>query len=436
MEKTFIGYHPFDHQIAVHNFIESIGPKAGYIICVKAKRQVGKSALIEQELLRTAINNPGSVSILLTLTYPNAKKIYDEMLNGISGTGVLIKETSSDLQFQFINGSQIIFKSCVLKDRLRGYTVKNGGILCIDEAAYIPDDIFGIVSPWCDVHKANIIMVSTPRLKQGFFYEYYNEGVNESSKNVKSFDFNDYDTSFLLSSDKLELYRKLMPRNQFVSEYLGQFVDDLGSVFDLSKPVFITNEQPLDDIFIGIDWAVGHNGDYTAVSAFDSSATQAGLDYTNDLSPTEQIQWISNIIHSKYSSKKIINIIAETNSIGNVYIADLKKAIGPQYNITEFTTSNSSKREIIEYMIKRVNEGSVKFLNDSEFYRQLAAYMMEITKSGQITYNGLTGTHDDLVMASAFALYGVKQLESNGNYTIRFNHKSPNIKRKLYEKYR
>lgn len=436
MEKTFIGYKPYDHQRVVHQFIEEIGPDAGYIICCKAKRQVGKSALIEQELLRSAINNPKSVSILLTLTYSNAKKIYDEMLNGIKGTGVLTKESSSELQFQFVNGSTIIFKSCVLKDRLRGYTVKNGGILVIDEAAYIPDDIFGIVSPWCDVHKANMILVSTPRLKQGFFYEYYNEGLHNDSKNVKSFDFNNYDTSFLISSDKLDLYRKLMPKNQFVSEYLGQFVDDLGSVFDLSKPVFITNELPLNDILIGIDWAVGHNGDYTCVSAFDTAAVQVGIDYTNDLSPTEQIQWISNIIHSKYASKKIINIVAETNSIGNVYISDLKKAIGTNYPITEFTTSNSSKREIIEYMIKRVNEASIKFLNDSELYAQLSAYMMEVTKSGQITYNGLAGTHDDLVMASAFALWAIKQLEANNNYSIRFNHKSSNIKRKLYEKYK
>lgn len=435
MDKTYIGYKPFAHQAAVHKFIEEIGSGAAYIICCKAKRQVGKSALIEQELLRSAINYPNSVSILLTLTYPNAKKIYDEMLNGIKGTGVLTKETSSELQFNFVNGSQIIFKSCVLKDRLRGYTVKNGGILVIDEAAYIPDDIFGIVSPWVDVHKANMILVSTPRLKQGFFYEYYNEGLNKNSKNVKSFDFNDYDTSFLLSSDKLELYKKLMPKNQFISEYLGQFVDDLGGVFDLSKPVFRTNEETSDDIFIGIDWAVGHNGDYTCVSAFDSYGIQVGIDYANDMSPTEQIQWISNIIHSKYANKNIINIIAEANSIGNVYIADLKKAIGSSYNITEFVTSNSSKREIIEYMIKRVNEASVKFVNDTELYNELGAYMMEITKGGGVTYNGHL-QHDDLIMASAFALYGIKQLETNNNYSIRFNSHNKNTRRHFYEKYK
>lgn len=418
MIKTYIGYKPYEHQRAVHEYISLIGPKAGNIICVKSKRQCGKSALIEQELLRSAINNNNSVSILLTLTYPNCKKIYDEMLSGIRGTGILEKENSSDLEFQFINGSKILFKSCILKDRLRGYTVKNGGILVIDEAAYIPDDIFSIVAPWCDVHRANMILVSTPRLKQGFFYEYFIEGLG-NSPNVKSFDFNNYDTSFLLSPEKLELYKKLMPKNQFTTDYLGQFVDDLGSVFDLSKNIFIKDEIPRDDIFIGIDWAVGNNGDFTCISAFDSCGIQCGLDYTNNLSPSDQIQWISNIIHYKYFGKNIISIVCETNSIGSVYISELEKVIGNKYRLEKFTTSNSSKREIIEYMIKRVNEESVKFINDSEFYSQLSSYQVEITSSGQITYNGYL-KHDDFIMASAFALWAIKKLDRNNNYKISF----------------
>lgn len=432
MFKTFVGYKPFLYQKVVHDFISSIGPKAGYIICCKSKRQCGKSALIEQELLRSAINYSNSVSILLTLTYPNCKKIYDEMLNGIRGTGVLKRENSSDLELEFINGSKILFKSCVIKDRLRGYTVKNGGICVVDEASFIPDEIFGIIAPWVDVYQANMILVSTPRLKRGFFYEYFMEGLKSDSKNVKSFDFNDYDTSFLLTPEKLELYRKLMPKNQFSMDYLGLFVDDLGSVFDLSKNIFIKSEIPCEDTFIGIDWAVGNNGDYTCISAFDSQGIQCGLDYTNNLSPTEQIQWISNIIHSKYSNKNIISIVCETNSIGNVYIPELEKAIGTKYRLEKFTTTNSSKREIIEYMIKRVNEESIKFINDSELYSQLSSYQMEITSSGLITYNGYL-SHDDFIMASAFALYAIKKLENNNNYKISFGRKTS--KNNKYGKY-
>jgi hypothetical protein len=210
-----------------------------------------------------------------------------------------------------------------------------------------------------------------------------------------------------------------MPKNQFISEYLGQFVDDYGSVFDLSKNIFIKNEVPTDDIFIGIDWAVGNNGDYTCVSAFGSNYVQVGIDYTNNLSPTQQIQWIVNIIKSKYSSKKIVKIICETNSIGNVFIDDLKKALGSRYQIEEFNTSNNTKREIIEYMIKLINEEKVKFVNDTELYTQLGCYQMEITKSGAVTYNAMPGKHDDLCMASAFALKGIKDLQKT-TYSISF----------------
>lgn len=227
-----------------------------------------------------------------------------------------------------------------------------------------------------------------------------------------------------------------MPKNQFVSEYLGQFVDDYGSVFDLSKNIFIKNERPSNDIFIGIDWAVGKNGDYTCVSAFDNYSVQAGLDYTNNMTPTEQIQWISNIIKSKYANKHIMKIVCETNSIGNVFISDLKNSLGDKWQIEEFTTTNSSKREIIEYLIKLINEEKVKFINNSELYSQLSSYQMEITNSGAITYNSMQGKHDDFIMASAFALNEIRKLESNNNYKISFGNRTNNHKSKYnYEKY-
>lgn len=432
--KTFIGYKPFKHQKVVHDFITKIGPKAGYIIVVKSKRQIGKSYLVEQELLRHAINYPCSMSMCVSITFANCSKMFKELINGIEGSGVVQQVNNQSMTIEFINNSQIIFKSASQRDNLRGYTVKGGGLLAIDEAAYLGDDIFGLISPWVDVSHANILMVSTPRLKQGFFWNYFNEGLNQDSKNVKSFDVNDYDTSFLLSPEKLELYRKLMPKNQFISEYLGNFVDDMGSVFDMSKHIFRTNETPNDDIFIGIDWSTGKGQDYTVVSAFDSSGIQVGLDYVNNMAPNDQIQWIANIIHSKYANSNIISITCETNSIGNVYISDLKQSIGSRYNIVEFTTTNASKREIIEYMIKRINDESVKFINDPKIYAELGAYQMEVTNSGGITYNACPGQHDDTIMASAFALNQIRQLESN-NYCIRFTNKSKTSKRSLYEKY-
>lgn len=426
MNKTFIGYKPFLHQKVVHDFITQIGPKAGYIIVVKAKRQVGKSFLIEQELLRHAINNAKSISICVSITFANCKKIFKELYDGISESGVLIKVDQQAMELTFVNGSQIIFKSAQQREQLRGYTIKNGGLLCVDEASYLPDEIFAIISPWCDVHSANILLVSTPRMKRGFFYEYYNEGMSGNGTKVKSFDINDYDTSFLLSQDKLDLYRKLMPASQFTSEYLGCFVDDMGGVFKVSNDIWWNSPGLYDDLFIGIDFGAGTNGDFSAISAFNSEGKQIFIDYTNSLSPNEQVEWIANFIN-RLDTRKIKKIKAETNSIGNIYIDMLRRKV--KVPIDGFTTTNESKRDIIEYMIARVNDSSIKLIKDTEQYREFSMYMMEITSTGKITYNGAVGSHDDLVMASAIALSGVHDLQTTGVYNFGFTSNRQKIDR-------
>ena len=412
---TFVGYKPFSHQKAVHDYLTEIGAYAGRIIVVKSKRQVGKSYLIEQELLRHAINYDNSVSICLSITFQNCRKMFGEINEGIRDSGVLGKADNQAMEMSFRNGSKILFKSAEQRERLRGYSVKNGGILCIDEAAYLSDDVFGIVSPWCDVSNANILMVSTPRLKQGFFYEYYKEGF-EGSNSVKTFDINDYDTSFLLSSDKLDLYRRLMPQSQFQSEYLGMFVDDLGSVFKVTNDIWVGGGvDEYKELYIGIDFGAGTNGDYSVISAFDGEARQVFLYYTNNLNPNEQIDWISGVLNG-VDRRKIRRVYAETNSIGNVYIDLLRRKVSVP--IDGFTTTNDSKREIIENMITRVNGETAKFIKDTEQYREMSMYMMEVTPSGKITYNGASGTHDDCVMASAIALWGLDERKRNGNYKI------------------
>ncbi|MBR0321153.1 MAG: hypothetical protein IIX08_02050, partial [Bacteroidales bacterium] len=254
------------------------------------------------------------------------------------------------------------------------------------------------------------------------FYDYFTEGLKGEGC-VKTFDLNDFDTSFLLSPKKLETYRKLMPLAQFTSEYLGCFVDELGGVFDIKRNVWIPfTGSDYNEIFLGIDFGTGKLGDYSAVSGFDASGRQVFLEYTNTLSPSEQIDWIADIILNKLDPKKIKKIFAESNSIGNVYIDLLRKKVedklGNNVKIEEFTTTNDSKREIIEYLISRIGDESVKLFDDNEQYREFSMYMMEITPSGKVTYNAQLGAHDDCVMASAIALYGIKKLEKTGKYSV------------------
>ena len=52
------GYTPLPHQKAVHDLLTN--PIDHLKVIVKSRRQCGKSAIIEQELLRWGINKPRS----------------------------------------------------------------------------------------------------------------------------------------------------------------------------------------------------------------------------------------------------------------------------------------------------------------------------------------------------------------------------------------
>ena len=414
---NFTGYKPKPWQKVVHDAITAAGPKADAVFVAKSPRQIGKSLLIEMELLRHAMNYKGSVSICVSITFPNCSKIFKELEAGIADSGLMAQCDRQALEITLINGSKIIFKSAQQRESLRGYTIKRGGILCIDEAAYIPDEIFGTILPWTNVHHANTLIVSTPRIKQGTFYEYYTEGMN-GSKFIKSFDLSKFDTSEMLSPEKVELYRRKMSKRQFLTEILGEFSDSGAGVFDISKDIWL--KEPVTsytDISIGIDWATGSGNDDTVISGFDLSGRQVMLHRTNQLSPTEQIDWIVDIIN-RIDRHRIRKIVCERNSIGTVYLDLLKKRL-PGYPIEEFVTSNSSKRDIIEHLISRVDNETIKLINDKEQYLQFGGYALEITSSGAVTYNGLPGVHDDIVLADAFAIRGITELESS-TYAISF----------------
>lgn len=425
-QNKIIGPKLFPWQRDAIKAIMKAGPHAQKIFVIKSKRQCGKSFMCEMELLRHSITYKNSVSIFVSLTYSNCAKVFKELTDFIEGAPFVKYINNGSMEIAFTNGSSIMFKSAVSRDNLRGLTVKGSGCLILDEAAYIPDDIYPIVLPYVNMFKCNVIMVSTPRQKAGMFYEYYKQGL-ENQNNIVSFDMSSYDTSEVLSQETVEMYRKILPQGQFRSEILGEFVDDFGGVFNITNDIWWESNKKYDDLFIGIDFGSGTQNDYTAISCFNSKAEQIFLEYTNTLNPNQQVEWIANFINS-LDHKKIRKVYAETNSIGNVYISMLRQKVN-KIHIEGFTTTNDSKRDIIEYMISRVNDSNIKLIKNEEQYREFSMYEMELTSTGKITYNGIPGTHDDCVMASAIALKGIKDLETNGNYTFGFTSNRQKIDR-------
>ena len=393
---TFTGYTPLPWQKAVHDAMEG-SRFSGKLFVVKSKRQLGKSLMCANILLWFALNKT-CTSIIVSPTLSQARKIYQDIVSAIPEKSAILKKNESLLEIRFINGSKLYFKSAEQREALRGYTCT--GCLILDEAAYLPDSIAELCLPWTTVKKAPILVVSTPNTKSGLFYKWYVEGLNpKPDSKVITIDWNDFDTSALLPPERVEMYRNIMPKGQFRSEILGEFVDEGSGVFTFLSDTFTSTATTDSPLYLGIDFANGDGGDYTVVSGFNDRGEQALLEYTNNLTPTQQIDWITSILQQ--NKNLIKGVTAEKNSMGLAFI-DFLRQKNPGINISEFVTSNTSKREIIDTMVAAIGEGSFKLYDDPEQRKEYICYQMEITRSGLITYNGYSA-HDDIVMANAFA---------------------------------
>lgn len=365
--------------------------RSGNVYVVKSKRQVGKSCLAAILLIQYAITSK-CISVVVEPTQAQSRRLYKQITDMMTPTGLVKSANSQLLTMEFSNGSEILFKSAEQKDALRGFTVS--GLLVIDEAAFIPDAIFEILYPTCDANNAPILVISTPLFCSGEFYNLYSRGMDGDSR-IHSFNWSIYDTSKYLSKEKLDYYRDTISHLKFKSEYLGEFISEGSYIFGNINPCIKDKKEEGKPIYAAIDWGAGNGNDRTVLMMMDKDAGITDIIAFNDLSPVEQIERIAGEIRKRPTIK---TICVEMNSIGSIYYDMLKRAV--KMDIRRFTTTNESKREIIEQLITAFNTENIGVPYDEELMLELQHYTVEKTAKGY-TYNGADGVHDDYVIALA-----------------------------------
>lgn len=415
------GIHPFSFQKDVID--EVVNAKGtGKKIVVRSRRQIGKSTLIANLLLYYAINFDGTKNYCVSPTLKQGKKLYKSVVKALTKAKIIKSANGSDLSIVLKNESEINFKSAEQGEALRGETVT--GLLCIDEMAYIPDSVYDIIRPWTDFHKAVTLMVSTPFVKEGYFWTYYNYGL-EHSHNTVLIDWADYekyktDLDKILPPEQLEEYKSILPKKVFLTEYLGQFIEGGGLVFDFFKEAQrLVSIKPNDKLYIGIDWSNQANKDYTVVSMINQNCEQVKLAYWNDLTPLKQIEKVYGELEPYLN--QVQAIVCETNSLGTPYTDLLKERlqVNHQNKIKEFVTSNTSKNDLVGKMQVALEQGTISLLPDNKQEREFSYYAAEYNpQTKNITYNAPSGLNDDTVMATMFALYGYNEFKTTGVYSI------------------
>lgn len=405
----------YEWQDVVFQAIKEDDGKGNFYV-VKSRRQTGKSILAITVLLYFALKNPNSIGTCIEPTLTQGRRVFKQIISAVGGSdSPLIKTANATLlEMEFSNGSQIIMKSAEQGDSLRGMTVKKS-ILILDESAFIKKDIFEILYPVVDALRCPILMISTPLFESGEFFERYTLGCS-GDKFTKSFDWAKYDTSALLSPEKLEYYRNTMSEMRFRSEYLGEFITDKSYVFGNFTTCYAVSSKPA--VYAAVDWATGKKDedDYTCLILMDEDKKMVDMKLWRVSDPMDTVQQMANILNTLPTLK---SITVEVNSLGEVYRSALKKLLLKKAILKEFLTSNESKRRIIEQLIVAFSSGNIGILDEPHLKEQLQHYEIEQTPTGKITYNAQSGFNDDAVMALAICYDAALKYKSNSSNNFR-----------------
>ena len=382
-------------------------------LVIKKCRQVGCSFTFAQILFYVAINRPRSTSIYITTTNSAARKFFTDM-GEFCKESSLVSMNGSLLEMTFWNGSIIYFKSS--ESQLRGISCKRGGIMVVDECAFLKSDIWTSILPFTTVSKANTLIASTPWTKRGMYYTFYERALS-GDPGYHLIDTRDYDLSYFISEEQREEYRKILSPQAFRTEIDGEFMDSTSGVFGDYQSIYAEPEDK-DPVWCGIDFSVSVGGDDTVLTGFNKSKQQCLLYYDNSIAdPVQRAEKLADIINSYPSIKKVV---CETNSMGSTFISILRRKLKRPNILEEFTTTNSTKKDIIENLVSLIGQKEITLLDDPKQDYEFAIFQLVELKNGNYSYAADTkvqNSKDDIVMATAFAAKSFSG--SSGTYMLR-----------------
>lgn len=382
-------------------------------LVIKKCRQVGCSFTFAQILFYVAINRPKSTSIYITTTNSAARKFFVDM-GEFCKESSLVSMNGSLLEMTFWNGSIIYFKSS--ESQLRGISCKRGGIMVVDECAFLKSDIWTSILPFTTVSKANTLIASTPWTKRGMYYTFYERALS-GDPGYHLIDTRDYDLSYFISEEQREEYRKILSPQAFRTEIDGEFMDSTSGVFGDYQSIYAEPEDK-DPVWCGIDFSVSVGGDDTVLTGFNKSKQQCLLYYDNSIAdPVQRAEKLADIINSYPSIKKVI---CETNSMGSTFISIMRRKLKRPNILEEFTTTNSTKKDIIENLVSLIGQKEITLMDDPKQDYEFAIFQLVELKNGKYSYAADTkvqNSKDDIVMATAFAAKCFSG--SSGTYMLR-----------------
>ncbi len=189
-------------------------------------RQAGKSTVTAIRALHEIIFNPGSLVLLVSPSQRQSSELFKKVTQLIKHLPEQPEKTEDNrLSLTLKNDSRLV--SLPSSDRVRGYS--GPSLVIADEASRIPDTLFHSgISPMLATSGGQLILLSTPAGKRGFFYQAYDgdewHTITVTAGQVPR-----------IPADFLERERKAIGDFYYKQEYECQFMEPEGSLFTLEQ---------------------------------------------------------------------------------------------------------------------------------------------------------------------------------------------------------
>jgi hypothetical protein len=219
-------------------------------------RQCGKTTAASIKFGRRAATKPNSSILMIALTERQSYNLFFKTLMYLEACYPRMikrgKDKPTKHSINLTNGSKIMCHPAGIGgEGLRTYTCTD---LVIDEAAPMAREVFISVTPMLAVTGGSMDIMSTPRGKEGYFYE-CSKKDSFTKFYISSEDCPRHDKKFL------DEEKKSMSELEYAQEYLAVFLDDLKRVFSdewLKKVCVLKRPSMIDKRFphyIGVDIA-------------------------------------------------------------------------------------------------------------------------------------------------------------------------------------
>lgn len=359
---------------------------------ILASRQAGKSTVASALALHTAYAQAGTTVLLIAPTLRQSGELANKVRT-LATRLELPLETESALRLGLSNGSRVIALPGA-QEGIRGYSAH---LVVLDEAAWIPDELYQAARPMLAVTGGRLVAISTPYGMRGWFYRSWAEERGERIR-ITAYDIP------RISRDFLEAERRALGDWAFRQEYLAEFVEAGGAIPEelIQHAVTLegpTTPQPGRSYAAGLDLA--RLRDWSSLTVLDVTE----LPYRLVHQERWQGEW-------EYTEARVLGVLraygarltVDATGVGDPVYERLRRA-WPQTHPFRFT--QASKAQLITELRLSLAEERLWLYPDPMLLAELRALQAKQMSYG-VSYEAPAGAHDDTVMSLALALWTVR----------------------------